>query len=69
MGIRTLQVILEDTVEGGPGVFFSGSKVAGVVHVNVDGESQTAKGVKMANYLNTYKFSRYKSNYPVQVFA
>ena len=53
MGMRTLQVILEDTVEGGSGVFFSGCKVAGVVHINVDGESQTAKGMKMANYINT----------------
>ena len=69
MGIRTLHLILEDTVEGGPGVFFSGSKVAGVVHINVDGESQTAKGMKMANYLNTHKFSLDQSNYPVQVFA
>merc|ERR1712039_583884 len=47
MGIKTLQVILKDTVEGGPGVFFSGSSVAGAVHISVDGESQTAKGVRV----------------------
>ena len=52
MGIRTLQVILKDTVEGGPGVFFSGSNVTGVVHISVDGESQTAKGIEIASHFN-----------------
>ena len=52
MGIRTLQVILKDTVEGGPVVFFSGSNVTGVVHISVDGESQTAKGIEIASHFN-----------------
>ena len=57
MGIKTLQVILKDTVEGGPGVFFSGSSVAGAVHISVDGESQTAKGIVIATYPSTCNHS------------
>ena len=45
MGIKSLQVILKDTVEGGPGVFFSGSTVTGVVDIIVEGESQPVKGI------------------------
>ena len=45
MGIKSLQVILRDTVEGGPGVFFSGSTVTGVVRISVEGESQAVKGI------------------------
>ena len=59
MGIRTLQVILKDTVEGGPGVFFSGTNVTGEVHISVDGDSQTAKGIEIANHINA-------RNYPQQ---
>ena len=45
MGIKSLQVILRDTVEGGPGVFFSGSTITGVVRISVEGESQAVKGI------------------------
>jgi len=47
MGIKSLQLILKDTVEGGPGVFFSGSTLTGVVHISVEGESQPVKGVRV----------------------
>jgi len=47
MGIKSLQVILRDTVEGGPGVFFSGSTITGVVRISVEGESQAVKGVRV----------------------
>ena len=45
MGIKSLQLILKDTVEGGPGVFFSGSTLTGVIHISVEGESQPVKGI------------------------
>ena len=45
MGIKSLQVVLRDTVEGGPGVFFSGSTITGVVRISVEGESQAVKGI------------------------
>ena len=52
MGIKSLQVILKDTDEGGPGVFFSGSTVEGEVEIIVEGESQPVKGTYLDLRIN-----------------
>ena len=60
MGIKSLQVVLRDTVEGGPGVFFSGSTITGVVRISVEGESQAVKGILPLGSLNQSLVNTYE---------